>query len=228
MKKKVEPICNGIVPDKSATLHLKINDEKIDYKKMDNEIMLVRIDVKSRKNKTLHVGCHAAMDDGSGNRYEDFYFKRYKFVLLKEKLSNFNSSNNLDTINIFSTMDPKNIYGYYSCGMDNDRKIQYKRIRIYYPTKKTISIIVITIIVSVSIVICLNFKKKKRINNDSSSLSFLQSTSSSSSTLKSKTSFSNLKVPIVLGSLLNSLISMSASKSNEPSKNPNIKIVAKR
>uniref|UniRef100_A0A0N5CAJ2 EGF-like domain-containing protein n=1 Tax=Strongyloides papillosus TaxID=174720 RepID=A0A0N5CAJ2_STREA len=121
-RKKVEPICSGIVPDKIATLHLKIDDEKISFKKTDSGIMLVKIDVKSRRNKMLHVGCHAVVDDASDNRYENFYLKRYKFVLFKGKLSNFNSSNNLDKINISSIMDPKNIYGYYSCGMDKDKK----------------------------------------------------------------------------------------------------------
>uniref|UniRef100_A0A0N5BR31 Ig-like domain-containing protein n=1 Tax=Strongyloides papillosus TaxID=174720 RepID=A0A0N5BR31_STREA len=364
-QKKVEPMCNGIVPDKKATLHLRINDKIFNYNKTASGIKLIKIGTESNENKILHVGCQAVVDDDSGKRYEDFYLKRYKFVLFKGKLSNFNSSNNLNTINISSIMDPKNIYGYYSCGMAKDKKNSkikesefvllpekqviliepvtnisktnnlffcYKNymevgvlsvIKIELPSGRAlnnldnpsaftvnesliifddyndynngvmklfceyhafnesfillkrkfkpedvvlventtngnltrrsngtlnsnsnstsngdlstaliitivaVSIIVITIIISVSIVICLKLKKKKRRNNNDSSLSSLQSTSTSS-TLTSNTSYSKLKVPIILESLSNSSISMSGSKSNNPSKNPKIKIVAKR
>uniref|UniRef100_A0A0K0G3L4 Ephrin RBD domain-containing protein n=1 Tax=Strongyloides venezuelensis TaxID=75913 RepID=A0A0K0G3L4_STRVS len=54
---------------------------------MDNGIILLRIVVKSRRNKTLHVGCHAAMDDGS----EWIMIKKYniresEFIILPKKV----------------------------------------------------------------------------------------------------------------------------------------------
>uniref|UniRef100_A0A0N5BU08 6-cysteine protein n=1 Tax=Strongyloides papillosus TaxID=174720 RepID=A0A0N5BU08_STREA len=120
-QKKVEPMCNGIVSDKEATLHLKINGKIFNYNKTASGIKLVKISTELYENKILHVGCHAVVDDNSGKIYEDFYLKRYKFVLFKGKLSNFSSSNKLDKINISSTMNQKNIYGYYSCRMDKNK-----------------------------------------------------------------------------------------------------------
>uniref|UniRef100_A0A0K0FFV5 EGF-like domain-containing protein n=1 Tax=Strongyloides venezuelensis TaxID=75913 RepID=A0A0K0FFV5_STRVS len=119
---KINTICSGMVPDKEATLLLKINGKKVIYKMTYTGKRFVTIDTNSIENKILQVGCHVVLDNASDKRYKDFYSKRYKFLLFKTQSTTFNSSKNIDKIDISSTVSLRDIYGYYNCKIDNDKK----------------------------------------------------------------------------------------------------------
>uniref|UniRef100_A0A0N4ZKD7 Peptidase A1 domain-containing protein n=1 Tax=Parastrongyloides trichosuri TaxID=131310 RepID=A0A0N4ZKD7_PARTI len=126
-KKVVKPSCIKKVLDVNATLRFKFNSKVLPQKKYNIRGKKVEyLTMKKIKSSDKYVvGCHAVPDDYlEDERFEDFYLYRYRTKLHKGRF--FKGKKNMKNIQFLNGQQhPYEIYGYFHCLLDVNKKIDY-------------------------------------------------------------------------------------------------------